>query len=63
MSPIKISEKTKDRWALVNEADRQVMMLEFQYQAMQAARAIRAVFFFFGVLIILGFLLGKQTPL
>ena len=54
MAQIKISQKTKDRWALVNESDRQMLMLEFQYQTVQYVKNIRSVAYFFFLLAFLG---------
>ena len=58
MAQIKISEKTRDRWALVNDSDREILMLEFSYQGMKYVKDIRSVAYFFFVLAFLGVILN-----
>ena len=54
MAQIKFSEKTRERWALVKETDREILMLDFSYQTMKYAKDIRSVAYFFFVLAFLG---------
>ena len=58
MTQIKLSEKARRRWQLVNEADRQMLMLEIQYQTMQYVKNMRSVAYFFFVLAFLGILVS-----
>ena len=50
MPQVQISEQMRNRWGLVNQSDREILLLEFAYQTMRYTKDIRSVGYFFFVL-------------
>ena len=41
METIEVSDDTRERWILINQADRQMMMLEYAYRTSKESRTAR----------------------
>ena len=41
MATIEVSDEIRERWILINQADRQLIMLEYAYQTSKDARTAR----------------------
>ena len=54
MAAILVSQETKERWALVGEEEREILMLEFSHQTMKGVKSIQTIILIFFALVFLG---------